>query len=135
MTQLLKWTLAATLLLGATALSCSNAGDDGVANDLEGRQCSWPSSLNDADGRTACQPARAFVSCTDSTGAGCECLSDQVSCACQAAGVTCQDKCAANQYAVACGGVGPGAVPSPPDGCTFAGANPGGVAYYCCPCG
>jgi hypothetical protein len=133
MNRRLKWTLLAAVLLGG-AISCANDANTDNTNALNS-QCSWPSSLNGADGRTACQPARALVSCTDSTGAGCGCLSDQISCdGCQIQGVTCRDQCAADQYAVACGGVGPGAVPSPPDGCTFAGANPGGVAYYCCPC-
>ena len=127
-----KWTLPFFALI---ALSCS--GNNGVttANGLSSQQCRWPSVLTDGGGRTTCQAARALVSCTDSTGAGCGCISNDVSCdGCQVSGVTCHDQCAANQYAVACGGVGPGPVPSPPDGCTFASANPGGIAYYCCPC-
>ena len=133
MNRAFKWTLLAAALIAGT-ISCANNGSTDTTNALSG-QCSWPSSLDGADGRTACQPARALVSCTDPTGAGCACLSDNISCdGCQLQDVTCHDQCAANQYVVACGGVGPGAVPSPPDGCTFASANPGGVAYYCCPC-
>jgi hypothetical protein len=51
---------------------------------------------------------------------------------------TCQDQCAASEYAVACGGIPrpDAAVVSqdPPSGCRLSTANPGGVAFYCCPC-
>jgi hypothetical protein len=106
-------------------------------------QCSWPAILDDA-GLGSCIAERAYVSCTDPSGAGCGCLSnDSTSCPASAmCGVAhgytrCQDQCAANEYAVACGG------PPKPDaadvnqqplnGCRIALATPGGVAY-CCPC-
>jgi hypothetical protein len=97
--------------------------------------CSWPASLNDS--RTTCSASRAQVSCTYPNGSGCGCTtSGAIECAgCGPnSGATCQDQCAATEYAVACGGVGPGPVPDPPSSCRFTGAVPAGIAYYCCPC-
>jgi hypothetical protein len=47
----------------------------------------------------------------------------------------CEDECHADEYAVACGGVGPGPIPDPPGGCRTVAANPAGYMFYCCPCG
>jgi len=105
--------------------------------------CGWPVSLNDA-GPNGCHAARALISCSGPAG-GCACMSDDAT-ACPAATTcglsygysTCQDQCAASEYAVACGGIPrpDAAVVSqdPPSGCRLSGANPGGVAFYCCPC-
>jgi hypothetical protein len=133
----MKWTLVAFALIAAAPLACTANNGGGAANDLIGRrQCSWSSSLDDA-GSTGCHAAAAFVECKNAAGEGCACLSDNsLTCdGCQAVGATCRDVCAADQYAVACGGVGPGAGAfTPPAGCTSAGVTPGGVGYYCCPC-
>jgi hypothetical protein len=105
-------------------------------------QCSWPPALNDAAPR-ACRAARAFVACSYPSGAGCECLSDgATSCpGCgPGSGATCHDNCAGNEYAVACGGVGPplpdagNSNAEPPSTCHLAGVVPAGIAFYCCPC-
>ena len=122
-------------LVAATPLACSTNGAV-TSDELKARQCSWPSSL-DGSGSGGCAAAAALAECTNAAGEGCGCLSDNsLTCdGCQAAGAICKDVCAINQYAVACGGIGPGAgAATPPTGCTFADANPGGVAYYCCPC-
>ncbi|HXJ20649.1 MAG TPA: hypothetical protein VMT03_10480 [Polyangia bacterium] len=110
------------------------ASPDGPSGSLVASECHWSSGLSDADGRTACVPARALVQCTSPGGGGIGCTTDgQISCA----GVgesACVSSCATNQYVVSCGGVGPGPVPDPPAGCTFESAVPAGIAYYCCPC-
>ena len=48
----------------------------------------------------------------------------------------CEDQCQPDEYAAACGGVGPTAPPiTPPSSdCRNLGINPGGSAFYCCPC-
>jgi hypothetical protein len=105
------------------------------------RACSWPSSLAalDANTRDVCRAARAFLSC-DTNGGGVECASDDFSTCAAGAAVesplkNCRSNCEATEYVALCGGIGPGPVPEPPMGCRFEGANPGGVAYYCCRCG
>jgi hypothetical protein len=101
--------------------------------------CSWPSDLEPADSssRSTCHAARALVSCGTGSGASAMCLSDGAI-ACSGAvfsePLTCRDLCQPNQYVAACGGIGPGPVPDPPADCKFGSANPGGIAYYCCPC-
>lgn len=100
--------------------------------------CTWPSSLDgDASSRTACHAARALVSCGLPNGAGEMCLSGNPT-TCPGGnqvGGPCEDKCRPDEYAAACGGVGPGPVPDPPPGCRTIGAVPAGIVYYCCPCG
>ncbi|HSS40453.1 MAG TPA: hypothetical protein VLT58_16925, partial [Polyangia bacterium] len=130
--------LAAVLGFGA----CSSAkldSPDGATSALGAQQCHWPEALNGADGRTACAPARAMVSCRDPRGEGCGCTTDGGA-TCDCSGIVgggpwiCTSSCAANQYVVDCGGVGPGPVPDPPAGCVFSSAVPAGISYYCCPC-
>src|SRR5215471_9213627 len=109
-------------LITAAPLACTTSDGGATANDLRNRQCGWPSGLGDA-GSGGCQAAAAFAECMNAAGEGCGCLSDSsLTCdGCQAAGATCRDICAANQYAVACGGIGPTANDAtPPAGCTFA---------------
>jgi hypothetical protein len=134
----MRWTLAAALFSLVAALSCSGNDSATNGNNLGAEQCRWPSSLDDA-GPGGCQAARALVACHDSAGDTCACLSsDPQSCAmCGAAYSNCQDTCAANEYAVVCGSVGPssGGIAAPPSGCTSKGASAGGTISYCCPCG
>jgi hypothetical protein len=123
--------------------AASDAADYDPTADAAGPwpACSWPSELapRNSTTRDVCHAARALVSCQTPSGAGEICLSDDAT-ACDGpnpfAGtmLTCHDQCAAHEYVAACGGVGPGPVPDAPAGCTFSGANPGGIAYYCCPC-
>jgi hypothetical protein len=128
--------ILAFLVIATT--SCSGNNDVTSANDLGAQQCSWPSSLNDA-GPGGCTAALALVSCTNSAGDTCGCLSSSMeSCAVGAcSGYSgCRDQCGANEYAVACGSIGPSAQESanPPAGCTTKLATPAGIVYYCCPC-
>jgi len=94
-------------------------------------ECKMAQSTADA-GQRACTFGRAFYDCETSQG-GTLCVSDGDGCG-SAGG--CVDQCAANEYAVACGGppVMDGAYADPPAGCRFKSANPGGVGYSCCPC-
>jgi hypothetical protein len=86
---------------------------------------------------SGCTSARALLSCGLDGGPGEICFSDNfVSCPGPPPSYTpCTDQCGTSEYALACGGIGPMAPQynAPPE-CRFAGANPGGVAYYCCPC-
>jgi hypothetical protein len=117
--------------------SAGNSSAGAVTNPSE---CGWPVSLDDA-GPGACAVGRAYVNCTGASG-GCLCLSDDpttcAGCAEQFPGpLTCVSECAANEYAVSCGG------PPTFDGVTYqdvpanchlVGATPGGNQYACCPC-
>jgi hypothetical protein len=105
--------------------------------------CGWPASLDrGADGAIGqCVAARTYLACTASDGSGENCLSDDPT-QCPGPnpviGVTfgsCRDLCKTNEYAVACGGVGPGPWPSPPAQCRTLPPGPGGGSVACCPCG
>lgn len=105
--------------------------------------CNWPASLNDA-GPEGCQASRGLISCSGPSGS-CACMSDDAktcpapaTCGIANGYTACQDQCATNEYAVACGGLPqPDAAlasQQPPSGCRLGLATPGGVAVYCCPC-
>jgi hypothetical protein len=126
-----------TVACGSTDPNQSKSGTG--TSSLASVQCSWPASLDDG-GPGGCTAARALVSCTFS-GGGCGCTSDgPLECGggCGSeTGASCSDGCAANEYVVACGGIGPnagGANAEPPSACHFVSAVPAGIAYYCCPC-
>jgi len=106
-------------------------------------ECRWPTSLDDA-GPGGCHASRARIVCSGPTG-GCGCMSDNAmtcpaptSCGLSYGYSTCQNECAAGEYAVACGGPPrPDAAvvdEQPPVGCRLSAAVPSGVALYCCPC-
>jgi len=135
-----RWLVLAVVLgVGACSSSKLDGADGPATTGASVTQCRWPEALNGADGRTACIPARVAVSCHDPAGEGCGCTTDGGT-TCDCSGLvnggpwTCTSTCAANQYTVSCGGVGPGPVPDPPAGCTSAGAVPAGIVQYCCPC-
>ena len=126
----------AALGLGGACGSSLTSDTNSVANQQ--RSC-LPAPVDAGPG--ACTIDVAFVSCEGPAG-GCACLSDNpASCPDPQCGptdgMTCKNACAANEYAMACGGLpGPNApaYQDAPSNCRFATANPGGVAYYCCPC-
>jgi hypothetical protein len=99
-------------------------------------QCGHAAGLGDGK-PGACGVGRALLDCEFPNGAGCGCVTNNATCD-GCAGSTCTDTCDANEYAVSCGGIGPGdpsiTYADPPAACRFASANPGGIAYYCCPC-
>jgi hypothetical protein len=124
--------LAALAACSGSTVGSSSAGAGGVA------ACTWPASLDDADAAPgACHARRAMVQCQLPDGVTEGCLSDDPT-QCPGApdaGGTCTDQCAQDEYAVACGQVGPGPIGTPPAGCRSLGAIPAGIVYYCCPCG
>ena len=102
--------------------------------------CAWPVSLEPTDaGDGRCHAARSFLSCQESTGGTAFCLTGGPGpCPDPSVqpGVTyaCENLCKRDEYAIACGSVGPGPSVAPPDGCTAALLTPAGVGFYCCPC-
>lgn len=123
-----------------------SAASGNLAKQADGAEpagaCEWPSDLAPLDSKTrdVCHAARAFLSCEVKFG-GVHCASnDFVTCA-DASEIeypvkNCKSDCGMDEYVALCGGVGPGAVPAPPENCRRSSfANPGGVVMYCCPCG
>ena len=52
---------------------------------------------------------------------------------------TCENLCAAGEYALSCGAIGGrlasgGSVQEPPAACRSVAPTPGGIVFYCCPC-
>lgn len=103
--------------------------------------CDWPSSLAPLSSTTreVCKAARAFLSCVTNNG-GADCVSDDFTTCINAEEIespvkSCTSDCKENEYVALCGGIGPGPVPEPPDGCHQLDlVNPGGVVMYCCSC-
>ena len=123
---------------GSSRNAC--AADAGVNSDggtvASLPACTWPSELDgDASSRAFCHAARVYLSCDLPGGVTELCTTDGVMHCTDSGTSPCHPKCASNEYVASCGGVGPGPVPDPPSGCRSMGANPGGTAYYCCPCG
>ncbi len=100
--------------------------------------CSWAAKLDRVDAAAgACRAARVLLSCGSQTGAMETCLSDDPSqCPTADAHADCHEQCRANEYGVACGSPNPRAIREPPPaGCRSVAVTPGGVVFYCCPCG
>ena len=111
----------------------------GAGGSASAGECRWPSSLAalGTQTRDVCVATRAFLSCNAGGGGGVECASvDAVMCVDEPESnvVSCTNRCAADEYAAICGGVGPGPVPDPPDGCHSVFVSPAGSEAYCCPC-
>ena len=133
-------------LLPSGSFCCLDEGDAGANGNSvadSGGACSWPADLNSTDLSTAqCRVAHALLSCEGSNGTSASCISNDPT---QCPGpnpqpgvsFTCTNQCNAGEYAATCGGVGPQSGPSaqPPTDCRNMGVNPGGISYYCCPCG
>jgi hypothetical protein len=105
--------------------------------------CSWPAAFNpgpDAPAGT-CRAARLYLQCRLGPDAFAECASnDPTTCPLPSPvpGATysnCHDQCEPGEYALACGGIGPGPWPQPPPTCRMLPGNPGGGSIACCPCG
>ena len=123
---------------------CGPAPDSGVAKDATPpTACPMLASLNSTDAaHVGYSAARALFDCTY-TGGGSICVSNDVT-GCSGSRavigdlVSCSNLCAADEYGLAYGGVGPLAAPPSidlPAGCGSGMFTPGGVAFYCCPCG
>jgi hypothetical protein len=131
--------LLIVLCLVVAAMGCgrSDATGGGLPNDSSG--CGYAAGL-DSTAPGACKVGRVQLACTLPSGGGCECVTDEMTCSgCGSdVGGVCQSKCGANEYAVSCGGPPPFdgsfTYADPPAGCHSGLGNPGGSAFYCCPC-
>lgn len=129
------------MMLGVAALGavagCSGSG--GLAEtqtdaSTSAGQCHYASGVGDGK-PGSCGAGRALIDCEAPNGSGCGCMTDGTTCPGCGTGATCTNKCAADEYVVSCGGIGPTTSQfNPPAACHFAGAVPAGIAYYCCPC-
>jgi hypothetical protein len=124
---------------GSTDASQATATDAGTSTTtVEG--CSWPAALAQAgSGSGQCNSAaRRVLSCNISSDVTSICITSDTACDASNASVavTCQNLCEATEFGVACGSIGPGVSQvAPPAGCRGVVYTPGGVAFYCCPCG
>ena len=132
-------------LLPSGTFCCLDANESDAGSQLAACTMSpTVQALDSGASTTECTAARTLLICTTrdmgTSNAGEVCLSNDPSgCPSSAgaltdAGTVCDDECAANEYAVACG-FGPGDAPSPPAGCRIYGSAPSGTVYSCCPCG
>jgi hypothetical protein len=129
--------------------SCAPAPDAGVAKDA-GRAdtplpvCPMLANLNSTDAAAVSWGSgRMLLECKFTGGTTEDCLSNDVT-GCPGPVMTsgdlvgCSDLCAADEYGLSYGGVGPLAAPPSidlPTGCGSGRYTPAGVAFYCCPCG
>ena len=130
--------ISISALTALTALAACTTSAGGSSTTSTSTACTWPASLDEADAAAgACHAKRALMSCSLPGNLTEGCLSDDpTQCPGAAdAGGTCTDQCAAEEYGVACGQVGPGPIGTPPAACRDMGAIPAGIVYYCCPCG
>ena len=128
---------------------CSTPPDAGVAKDA-GRAdtplpvCPMLANLNSTDAAAVSWGSgRMLLECKFTGGTTESCLSNDVT-GCPGPVMTsgdlvgCSDLCAADEYGLSYGGVGPLAAPPSialPTGCGSGRYTPAGVAFYCCPCG
>ena len=124
---------------------CGPAPDAGVAKDsAPPTACPMLASLTSTDAAAVSWGAgRMWLECKYTDGTTEDCLSNDAT-GCPgpvmigADLVGCSNLCAANEYGLSYGGVGPLA-PLPsidlPAGCGSGLYTPAGVAFYCCPCG
>ena len=123
---------AITLLHGAVACESDDASSDTGDGSTALPACYWDASWGE------CNSARLLLSCRGPDDVVTTCLSDDPS-GCPAPTPTdpsavCENQCEPREYAVWCGGVGPGSgVPLPSD-CRSLGALPSGSTLGCCPC-
>jgi hypothetical protein len=126
---------------------CVPKPDAGVAKDagLADTQlpaCPMLANLNSTDAaQVGYSAARGLVKCGGTAGTSGVCVGNDPGSGCGSAlgdSVGCSNLCAANQYGLAYGGVGPLAPPPSidlPAGCGSGMYTPAGVEFYCCPCG
>ncbi|HEX7666031.1 MAG TPA: hypothetical protein VF407_16000 [Polyangiaceae bacterium] len=141
MGERIAFALATAFLVVACSSSSNSKQGSSTNNPITSvtSACGYDPSVANADGgRDTCTPHRVLVNCTSTDANGgtfsetCTSESD-VTCSYDTT-QSCTDQCQENEYVVECGGIGPGPVPDAPSGCRSVGANPGGIAYDCCPC-
>ena len=119
--------------------------DAGVAKDAAPpTACPTLESLNSTDAPQIGYSAKRML--LDCTGSGVTetCVADDAT-ACPGSGpvvgdsAVCRNLCAANEYGLSYGAVGPlgppASIPLPAGACRLGLPTPGGIAFYCCPCG
>lgn len=129
----------ALLLSLAWVGSC---GGNSPLSDASLPACTWSPSFEPATAAPGqCRAARTYLSCQGAKGDGMSCLSTNVT-ECPGQNTTpgmsyseCADQCHSDEYALACGGLGPGPWPQPPAACRTLPSGPGGGSISCCPCG
>src|SRR5664280_2284915 len=120
---------------GGNSTSGQNTLSD--AGNSEQSQCTWPAKFdipNPPEG--GCTAARALLNCEGSNGGGMSCTTNDPT-QCPGPNLTpgviysnCVDQCNPDEYALACGGIGPGPIADPPSTCRFAMVIPAGVMYH-----
>ena len=123
----------------AEAAEADGAGEG--AADGAARVCPSMDRLEDAGvglSVMGCSVGDNYLTCKYASGESCECVSDDptkcVGCGVVDASAVCKGMCAADQYAVACGGPPGPDYQKPPAGCAVVATSPSGSMYSCCPC-
>jgi hypothetical protein len=127
---------------GAEALSPAPDGGGTETASVVLPACTLPAAYAGVDAAPgACQAGRSYLMCEGSNNQGYKiCISNDPT-SCPGPNVnpgviyTCHHACAPNEYGLACGGPGRSAGGELPAGCHDRGITPGGVIFYCCPCG
>jgi hypothetical protein len=123
----------------SAALASCGASDD--TSRASWPSCSWPSALDpDESGlaRDHCVATRTRLECALADGSTEICPTNnplQCEGADPPAADACDAQCAPNEFALRCGGVGPGSIPAPPAGCHSEVPTGAGIILYCCSCG
>jgi hypothetical protein len=101
--------------------------------------CSFPATTASTPTTGDCNSNRTLIECKSDSSEYEICLSDNVNaCPGESPNGTCQPQCQPTEYAAACGGSSDaGALNAnpPTSSCRALPPNPGGVVFYCCPCG
>jgi len=128
--------IAVGLLLFLGTAACSSDDD---TSDTGDESTALPACARDAGAAGECDSARVLLECRGTDGVTQTCLSNDPS-GCPAPSPSdpsssCENRCVPGEYAVWCGGVGPGNAGPLPAGCRSLGALPSGSILGCCPCG
>jgi hypothetical protein len=108
-----------------------------AVNEKAEPACHWDARLDRGDDapRGACHAKRSLLSCAMGGGSTAICISNESQCEPDAGETGCKEHCKADEYAIACGAVGPDTGnPDPPAACHDMSATPAGVFFMCCPC-
>lgn len=121
---------------------CAPTPDAGSVKDagsaeVQSSACPMLAKLNSTDAaQVGYSAGRAFFQCSLTGGITEECISNDPDGCGNLSG--CSNQCGPTEYGLSYGGVGPLAPPPSidlPTGCRLGLPTPGGVAFYCCPCG
>src|SRR5450759_1588261 len=130
------------LLLSLVCVGACGGDSSTLTSDASLPACTWSPGFEPADATAGqCRAARTYLSCQGSNGGGMLCLSASAT-ECPGPNPTpgvsysdCVNQCHTDEYALACGDVGPGPWPQPPAACRTLPSGPGGGSISCCPCG